>query len=277
MWGRRVLVFLLAVLLPGLAEAADCVLVRNGTVSLVEGESCDGLKLLRRQREDPPPNVEIAGTWVEFAAPRNAGEWRYNEWVRQQVKLLNFDRPLAAAPGGRSEERWGVASLYRSPQLISARYVRWVCCDLQISTIYASINVDIGRWTLFSPDDLVSLGAAANQCWQRFAADRERGARFVAAYPKERALIDDDFEHRRIGRVMHAMIGPIVLEPHVSAERTQRILVEVLRDQARWSFSERGAVVDFGDLLGFASGPFFCELPNEDLKRMARPGAAIPP
>lgn len=277
MWGRRVLVFLLAVLLPGLAEAADCVIARDGNVSLVDAEPCNGLRLMSRQRDDPRPNVEVAATWVEFAEPRDAGEWRYNEWVREQLRVLNFDRPLAAASEGRSEERLGVASLYRSPRLISARYARWVCCDMQISTIYASVNVDIGRWTLFSPDELVSLSEAADRCWQRFAADRERGPVFAAAYPRGRALIDDDFDRRWIGRTMHAMLGPIVLEPYVSRERTERVFIEVLKNQSRWSFSEQGAAIDFGELLGFASGPFFCELPNSDLKQIARPGAAIPP
>jgi hypothetical protein len=277
MWRRRVLVCLLAVLSPGLAEAADCVVARDGDVSLVEAEPCDGLKLMKRQRDDPRPNVEVAATWVEFVAPRNAGEWRYNEWVRRQIKVLNFDRPLNAVAEHKSEERLGVASLYRSQRLISARYVRWVCCDMKISTIYASVNVDIARWTLFSPDDLVSLGAASNFCWQRFSADPERGAKFVAAYPRAGAWVDADFERRWVGRAMTAMLGPIVVEPFVSQERTQRIFGEVAKDQARWSFSEQGAVIDFGELLGFAAGPFFCELPNDDLKQMARPGAAIPP
>jgi hypothetical protein len=277
MWGRLVLVFLLAMLLPGLAEAADCIVARDGGLSVVDGEACAGLKVMSRRRDDPRPNIDVIATWVEFTEPRNAGEWRYNEWARQQVKGLNFDRPLNPLADRRSEDRLGIASFYRSPRLISARYARWLCCDLKISTIYASINIDIAGWSLFSPDDAVSLGAAANRCWQRFADHPEHGRAFGEAYPRARAWRDDDFEHRQIGRVMHTMIGPVVVEPKVSEDRTQRLFVEVLKNQSRWSFSEQGAAIDFGELLGFASGPFFCELPNSDLKQIARPGAAIPP
>jgi hypothetical protein len=277
MRGRRILVLVLALLLPGLAEAADCVVARDGNVSLVEAEPCDGLRLMTRRRDVAQPNLDVAATWVEFAEPRNAGEWRYNDWIRRQVRALKVDRPLTPVADRRSEDRLGIASFYRSERLISARYARWICCGLQATAIYGSVNIDIAGWTLFSPDALVSPGAAANACWRRFADDPERGTRFLVAFPRARAWIDGDFEHRPIGPVMHEIIGPAVVNPTVSPERTQRLFVEALKNQSRWSFSERGAVVDFGELLGHAAGPFFCELPNDDLRSMARPGAAIPP
>ena len=277
MWGRRVLVLLVAWLLPGPAEATDCVVTRDGNVSLVDAGPCDGLKLMTRRRDGGQPGIDVAATWVEFAEPRNAGEWRYNDWVRRQVKALKFERPLTPVSDRKNEDRLGIASFYRSEQLISARYARWVCCGLQTTAIYASINIDIAGWTLFSPDALVSLGAAANACWQRFADDPERRGRFLAAFPRARAWSDGDFEHRPIGPVMHEIIGRVVVNPTVSPDRTQRLFVEALKNQSRWSFSEQGAVVDFGELLGPTAGPFFCELPNDDLRSMARPGAAIPP
>jgi hypothetical protein len=277
MRGRCGLALLVAILLPGLAEAADCVVVRDGNVALVEAEPCDGLKLMTRRRDVPPSTIDVVATWVEFAEPRNAGEWRYNDWVGRQIKALKFDRPLTAVADRRSEDRLGIASFYRSQWLISARYARWVCCGLQAATIYGSVNIDIAGWTLFSPDALVSLGAAANVCWRRFSDDPERGTRFLETFPRARAWIDGDFEHRRIGPAMHEIIGPVVVNPTVSPDRTQRLFVEALKNQSRWSFSEQGAVVDFGELLGHAAGPFFCELPNHDLRPMARPGAALPP
>jgi len=277
MWGRRVLVLLVTLLLPGLAEAADCIVARDGNVSLVDAEPCDGLKLMTRRPDVAQSTIDVVATWVEFTEPRNAGEWRYNDWVRRQVKALKFDRPLTPVSARKSEDRLGIASFYRSERLISARYARRICCGLQAAAIYTSINIDIAGWTLFSPDTLVSPGAAANVCWQHFADDPERGSRFLAAFPRARAWSDGDFEHRQIGPVMHEIIGHVVVNPTVSPDRTQRLFVEALENQSRWSFSAQGAVVDFGELLGHAAGPFFCDLPNDDLRSMARPGAAIPP
>src|SRR5262249_50764589 len=148
--------------------------------------------------------------------------------------------------------------LYRSDRLISARYSRSLCCGAQSKTLYRSINVDLTRWTLFSPDDLVSLGATANACWRQFANDKRYGEAFAAAWPLERPWVDRDFEINRIGHRMRELIGPTVVDPKPSQERTQRVFVAALKDQSRWSFSDRGASVDFGALLGAASAPFFC-------------------
>jgi hypothetical protein len=68
-----------------------------------------------------------------------------------------------------------------------------------------------------------------------------------------------------------------VVDPVVSKERTKSLFVAVLQDQSRWSFSEDGALVDFGQLLGFAEGGFACSFANDDLRAMARAGVAIPP
>ena len=76
---------------------------------------------------------------------------------------------------------------------------------------------------------------------------------------------------------MRDMIGPVVVNPVPSRERTRSLFISALKDQARWSFSEQGARIDFGELLGVAAGPFFCVLPNADLRGIAHPGVAIPP
>ena len=123
----------------------------------------------------------------------------------------------------------------------------------------------------------MSLGAAANLCWQQFGDDRKRGAAFAQAYPIERLWADGDFEIHRLGRVMRDIIGPVVVNPVVSKERTKSLFVAVLRDQSRWSFGDQGALVDFGLLLGFAEGEFSCNFANDDLRLMAKSGVAIPP
>jgi hypothetical protein len=269
---------LFALLLPRLAGAADCVAVRQDDIGIVKQAGCGELKLMSRKRDDKRPDVDIGATWIEFAAPAGPAEWRYNDWIKRQVATINFDKPIDLAAGRKNEDRFAIHSLYRSPRLISARYARLRCCGAAgETTIYQSVNVDIARWTLFSPDDFVSLGATANACWRRFADEEKRGATFARAWPFERPWADRDFEVRRIGPAMREMIGPAVVDPQPSQERTWRVFIEVLKDQARWSFSDEGAIVDFGELLGAPSGPFFCRLPNADLQTIAVAGVAIPP
>lgn len=246
--GLRGLVGLvLAVSMPGWAHAADCIAVRNGEVSIDREAGCGDLKLISREVGTP------AATWAEFARPDGPAEWRYNDWVRHEV-------------AARKADRFAIESLYRSDRLISARY-----------SFGDSVNVDATRWTLFSPDDLVSLGAAANACWRQFSGKKKRGAAFAEAWPTGRPWVDSDFHIGLWPEVMREIIGSEVLDPVPSTGRTLRVFVWVLRDQARWTFSNAGAEVDFGDLLGKKSGPFSCAFANADLKAVARPGAAVPP
>lgn len=277
MGGRLFFGMVLAVLMPGLAEAADCITVRQDDVTVVQEARCGDLRVMSRKRDDSRSNIEVGATWIEFALPSGPAEWRYNEWVRRNLATLNFDRPIDLAADRRSEDHFTIDTFYRSDRLISARYARRLCCGAQGKTLYGAVNVDITRWTLFSPDDLVSLGAAANACWRQFGDDRTRGEAFAEAYPLERPWTDRDFEIRQIGHVMRDMIGPVVVNPVPSKDRTRRLFVSALKDQTRWSFSEQGARIDFGELLGLAAGPFFCGLPNADLRLIAHPGAAIPP
>ena len=236
-------VLLLLVLLPSVAEAADCIAVRQGEVSIVRGAGCGELKLVSHTGE------QVIATWVEFSEPGSPAEWRYNDWVHRQV--------------ARRADRFAIESLYRSDRLISARY-----------SSHRSVNVDVRRWTLFSPDDLVSLGAAANACWRQFADGR---ASFAAAWPNARPWADRDFERRPFGWTMREVIGSDVIDPQPSTGRTRRVFVEVLRDQARWWFNEHGAQIDFGELLGKTAAPFSCSFANADLKTIAQPGATVPP
>ena len=265
---------LLALLAPEAAMAEDCVVSRQGEVSLAAVPACAGLEVKSRKREDARANVDVTAAWVEFTEPQNAGEWRYNDWIRRQVALLNFDRPIKASGDQQSQDRLGLASLYRSPQLISARFARWVCCGVHGDTLYGSVNVDIRRWTLLSPDRLVRLGMAANFCWRQFADGREG---FAQAYPTARQWRDDEFDDRTVGPLVRDMIGPVMINPNPSTERTQRVFVAALKDQSRWSFSEQGALIDFGGLLGLAEPQLFCAMQNDDLRRMAVPGASFPP
>jgi hypothetical protein len=243
---RGLVSVLVLVLCPGFAEAADCIAVQHSEVSVVRDAGCGDLKLMSRE------GGEQATTWAEFGRPDGPAEWRYNDWVRRQVALRD---------GG-----FAIQSLYRSDRLISAHYsFGW------------SVNVDATRWTLFSPDNLVSLGAAANSCWQQFAHDKTRGEAFTRDWATERPWVDGDFRFRRFPETMREIIGPDVMDPAPSTGRTLLVFVWVMRDQARWTFSDTGAEIDFGDLLGKKAERFSCSLANADLKAIAHPGAAVPP
>jgi hypothetical protein len=256
--------------MPGAAHAADCISVREDDVAIVKRPDCGDLKLIQRRQD-------LAGaTWVEFVSPTGPGEWRYNDWIQRQVATFTLEKPLKIAPDPRHDNRFAIRSFYRSDRLISARYRHATCCDAK-DALYSSINVDITRWTLLSPDDLVSLGGAANACWGQFDLEKKRGGAFAAAWPIERLWVDGDFEVHRMGFAMRDMIGPVVIDPEPSKARSRRVFVAVLNDQSRWSFSEQGASIDFGDLMGPGSGPFFCTLQTAELKAIARPGVAVPP
>ena len=156
---------LLAILLPGVllpigAQATDCITVQQEDVAIVKDAGCGELRLMSRQRDEP--SVEIGATWIEFVDPAGPGEWRYNDWIHKQVASINFDKPIKSVPDKRREDRFTIRSFYRSDRLISARYGRWLCCGGNAGdTIYGSVNVDLSRWTLLSPDDLVRTADAA--------------------------------------------------------------------------------------------------------------------
>ena len=275
---RSLWLALLVLLLPTAVQAADCIAVHDGQPVLLQDAACKGLELRSRRGEDVRRNVEVSASWVEYAVPASPEEWRYNAWIAKRLAVLDFDNAKAGAAVGFRENRLAVQSFYRSERLISARYGRSTCCGTrQVGTTYSSISIDSERWTLLSPDDLVSLGKVADACRQQFAGDEARGADFVRVYPLERALADGDFYSRRIGPVVLDLIGSVIIPANPSEDRTRRVFIAVLKDQGRWSFSEHGALIEFGQLLGIDAGPFTCTLPNDALRTMAARGAAFPP
>jgi hypothetical protein len=49
-----------------------------------------------------------------------------------------------------------------------------------------------------------------------------------------------------------------------------------LTESTQWSFTDAGAVLSFGPLLGYL-GQYSCKLKNDDLRRMVRSGVQVPP
>jgi len=267
----------------GEGQAADCISDRVdydkrghqiAALSLVAdaaaGQVCGSLAIRVRARNDARLNVNVFATYPEFDNPGNAAEHRYNDWVRGVVATIDFDHPITLSQNEKVEDVLVLTSLYRSRRLISAAYSRWLCCGAHGIYAGGSINIDAESGTLVQPQTLVSLPAVANECWRQFAAlpsplDRQ-GELFKQDYPMNRPFADRDFESEPVR-------GPL----SSSIEKTVRLFHSTLRRSSNWTFTERGAAIEFGWVLGYVGAEFTCALDNATLKRMAQPGVSIPP
>lgn len=276
------------------AQAADCITGKSApdkwgydrdVLSVVESsdgrQACGRLVIRIRDRDDPRRNVRVFATYVEFEDPSSPAEWRYNHWVRSLLDTMAFDRPIDPIKDQSVEDILAITSLYRSPRFISATFSRWVCCGAHGRSFTGSINIDISLWTLFRPDEALKLDAVANHCWGQFAQQKgpldDQGEAFKRRYPIARPFTDGDIEGQAVKPAVLDMIGPIIINPNPSVERTVRIFARVLKEQSNWTFAEEGAAVHFGELLGYVGAGFTCLLDNTALKEMARLGFAVPP
>lgn len=265
------------------ARTADCISGRVdydkwghqiAALSLVEDadarQVCGSLGIRVRARDDPRLNVNVFATYPEFDKPGDAAEKRYNEWISGVVATMDFDRPIILSENEKVEDVLVLDSLYRSKRLISAAYGRWLCCGAHGISAGGSINIDAASGMLVSPQHLFSLPAVANQCWQQFTTLRGpidgQGDLFRQDYPMDRPFSGKDFESDPVH-------GP--LEP--SVEKTVRLFHATLKRSSNWAFTEQGATIGFGLLLGYVGATFDCGLDNAALKPMALPGVAVPP
>ena len=269
------------------AQAADCVSERVdydkrghqiAALSLAEDADskrvCGFLSIRVRARNDPRLNVNVFATYPEFEDPQQLAEQRYNGWIGGVVATMDFDRPITLSANEKVEDVLVVASLYRSKRLISAAYDRWLCCGTPGMSAGGSINIDVASGMVVSPQDLFRLSAIANQCWQQFATlpgpIGGQGILFRQDYPMDRPFSDEDFED---DPAQPPGGGPAM----PSIEKTVRLFRATLKRSSNWIFTERGAAVGFGMLLGFAGAAFDCALENAVLTTMAQPGVAVPP
>ena len=269
------------------AQAADCISERVdydkrghqiAALSLVEDadarQVCGSLGIRVRARNDPRPNVNVFATYPEFENPRHPAEQRYNEWIGGVVATMDFDRAIVLSRSEKVEDVVVVTSLYRSGRLISAAYDRWLCCGTPGVSTGGSINIDAASGMLVSPQDLFDLSAVADRCWQQFATptgptDRQ-GDLFREDYPMGRPFSRTDFEDDAVDAPASGPLAP-------SVARTVRLFRATLRRSSNWIFSERGAAIEFGMLLGYAGTAFDCLLDRDALKPMAQPGVSVPP
>ncbi len=269
------------------AQAADCTTVRVGydkwghqvaTLSVLEHadakQVCGSLAIRVRARDDSRLSVNIFATYPEFEDPQGPAEQRYNEWISGVVSTMDFDRPITLSENEKVEDVLILASLYRSRRLISAAYDRWLCCGAHGTSAGGSINIDVVSGMLVLPQDLFSLPTVADQCWQQFATlpgpINGQGALFRQDYPMDRPFSDKDFEGDPADPPPRGPVKP-------SVEKTVRLFHATLKRSSNWTFTDQGAAVGFGALLGYMGAAFDCTLDNATLKQMVRPGVAVPP
>ena len=271
----RCLLFGLALTAPMEGRAADCISTRDSydsagretvDVSMAADADvrkfCGPLQVVVRERDnDPRPNVRISAVYLEFGEPQLASEQVYNEVIQRWVDRIKFDMPVNIGPHGKHEQILQISSFYRSTRLISATYLQWLCCGAHGIGGSTAMNVDIERNALLVPRDLFHLGAVANYCWEQF--DRIDGEQtFRRHVPREKDFADNDFEGDKISdRFGGGSLG---------------MFAATLAESTWWSFTDAGAVLSFGPLLGYL-GQYSCKLENADLRRMVRSGVQAPP
>ena len=275
MFRRPVVALLMSVGLlttPTTSRAMDCVVVRDDYdsagqpiigVTLAQSAQakalCGSLKVVTRTRNDPRPNVRVSTTYLEFENPLTKGERLYNELIGKAVGQLSLSGKIDD-PAFKHEHILDIHSFYRSPRLLSAQYLIWLCCGAHGFASSIAVNIDMERNAVLVPADLFRVGAVANFCWRQFNALDGQGT-FARQLPLDKEFTDSDFERPR----------------SASEPRTLRAFSETLTNPGSWSFTDSKIEIWFGYLLGYAPGPMVCSMDNAELRRMTRDGVNAPP
>jgi uncharacterized protein len=206
--------------------------------------SAGRLRFQSRRKTDVNPNVDIHATYVEFEGPQTPAEHLFNEQVQKLVDRLPFSQSIDLKTTSTWQDTIDVRTIYRSPRLISVKFAEWVCCGAYGSGGYYTVNIDVANGTTLAPERWFHLDEVAAACWYQFV-DRDRGGEpFRRLYPLREAI-----------------------------ERFS----EDLRRPSIWSFSYRGAELQFSALMGYANGPLVCRLGYAELARSTVAGFRLPP
>lgn len=208
------------------------------------GDATGPLRFRSRRKKETNPNVDIHALYVEFEAPRTAAERLFNDQVAQLVNRLPFSDIVNVRSTNTWQDTVDIRSIYRSPRLVGARFSTWVCCGVHGSGGTYTVNVDLATGTTFAPAQWFYLDEVATACWHQFLDGEKGGESFRRLYPL-RDSID------RFG--------------------------DSLRSPSVWSFSRRGADLQFASLMGHANGPFTCRLGYGQLAKATLPGIEVPP
>lgn len=224
------------------AQVVDC--VRDGYVFAAPGmtQLCGPLKSIGQLRDDSRPNINVSANYALFDPPRTSGERRYNDWITERLEEIGLTGSLDV-PAAVRVDNTVASSLYRSPKLMSATMSGWLCCGAHGEVWSRSMNIDPGTGRDVKLAELVDVGQVADICWQQFAAANgpleKQGEEFRGRYPRQ--------------NFMGAM-----------------------PDGRGWSVGQSGLTVFFGYLLAYVGAEHTCVVSNDALKRVARPGIAVP-
>jgi uncharacterized protein len=216
-------------------------------LAALDGKSSGSTARLRfrsRRNTDVNPNVDIHATYVEFERPQTPAERLFNEQVLKLVDRLPFSQSIDPKTTNTWQDTIDVRTIYRSPRLIAVKFAEWVCCGAYGSGGFYTVNIDVANATVLVPDRWFHLDEVAAACWYQFVDGDKGGEPFRRLYPLREAI-----------------------------ERFS----ENLRRPSIWSFSHRGAELEFSALMGYASGPFTCRLGYAELAKTAVAGFHLPP
>ena len=216
-------------------------------LAMLDGKSSGTAARLRfqsRKKMDVNPNVDIHATYVEFERPQTPAERLFNEQVLKLVDRLPFSQSIDPKTTSTWQDTIDVRTIYRSPRLISVKFAEWVCCGAYGSGGYYTLNLDAANGAMLVPERWFHLDEVAAACWYQFADGDKGGEPFRRLYPLREAI-----------------------------ERFS----ENLRRPSIWSFSHRGAELQFSALMGYASGPYTCRLGYPELAKSTVAGFQLPP
>ncbi len=216
-------------------------------LAMLDGKSSGTAARLRfqsRKKMDVNPNVDIHATYVEFERPQTPAERLFNEQVLKLVDRLPFSQSIDPKTTSTWQDTIDVRTIYRSPRLISVKFAEWVCCGAYGSGGYYTLNLDAANGAMLVPERWFHLDEVAAACWYQFVDGDKGGEPFRRLYPLREAI-----------------------------ERFS----ENLRRPSIWSFSHRGAELQFSALMGYASGPYTCRLGYPELAKSTVAGFQLPP
>ncbi|MCW5734201.1 MAG: hypothetical protein KIS73_08750 [Enhydrobacter sp.] len=216
-------------------------------LAALDGQSSGATTRLRfrsRRKTDVNPNVDIHATYVEFERAQTPAERLFNEQVMKLVDRLPFSQSIDPKTTSTWQDTIDVRSIYRSPRLIGVKFAEWVCCGAYGSGGFYSVNIDAANGTVLVPERWFHLDEVAAACWYQFVDGNKGGEAFRHLYPLREAI-----------------------------ERFS----ENLRRPSIWSFSQRGVELQFSALMGYASGPYTCQLGYSELAKSTVAGFRLPP
>lgn len=242
------------------AELNTCVLDRTEErrrLLLAEPESGPGtgsrLMPVFIQQDGDPHHYDVDYTLIKFVKPATPGETLFNKEVTKIIKAAPLKREAEAAPEGMTYMSYMTLTLtYASPKFLSAQTDGYLFSGGAHGNGGTSgITIDLVRGAPMKTLDLFdnkAIEALKTDCVKQ-----------VLAQKKEK-LEGEDFD------------------PANDPLYSEQTVVEHLKSLDRWNFWQDKATVTFNAYAigSYAEGPYICDFAMDHLRKLAKPGAALP-